>query len=46
MSLAMKGLELMNRSVSPTKAGPGAPRQALGEINLDPGEYGAKRSRA
>jgi len=38
--------ELMSRSVSPTKAGPGGPRQALGEINLDPGEYGAKRSRA
>jgi hypothetical protein len=36
----------MGRSVSPTKAGTGGPRQALGEIIIDPGEYGAKRSRA
>ena len=42
----MHWAELMGRSASPTKAGAGGPRQALGEINLDPGEYGAKRPRA
>ena len=36
----------MGRSVSPIKAGASGPRQALGEINIDPGEYGAKRPRA
>jgi len=39
------GSQLMDRSVSPTKSGAGGLRQALGEINIDPGDYGAKRLR-